>query len=172
MVLLIGMAAATLLVILCLLVHYEVLRLVSALVPRLTFLQPRRRIVVVVSGAFVGHTLEVWLFALGYWTLSLVPSVGAFAYVDPQAAARFVSMDAPYGELEHYLYFSVVTYTSLGLGDVVPHGAMRMLAGVEAITGLMLIGWSATFTFLEMKELWPLHQPRRNRRRGRHPSGN
>ncbi len=162
MTLLVGMAASGLLVILCLLVHYEMLRLVAVVVPRLTFLKPRARIVAVVSGAFLAHTIEVWLFALGYWLLLLLPTVAAFSIVDLGLANRFVGMDAPQGELENYLYFSVVTFTSLGLGDVIPHGAARMLAGVEAIVGLLLIGWSASFTFLEMKDLWELHgNPRR-----------
>lgn len=169
MILLIGMAASALLVVICLLVHYEMLRLISVLVPRLTFLRPRDRIVAVVGGAFVAHTLEVWLFALGYFVLSLMPGIGAFSIVDPTTADRFMVMDAPQGQLENFLYFSVVTFTSLGLGDVIPHGAMRMLAGVEAITGLLLIGWSATFTFLEMKELWPLHEERRRRHKRRPP---
>jgi hypothetical protein len=172
MTLLVGMAASALLVILCLLVHYEMLRLTSMLVPRLTFLKPRPRIVVVVSGAFLAHTIEVWLFALAYWALTFWPAMSAFSIVDPATASQFRFMDAPQGGLENELYFSVVTFTSLGLGDVIPHGAARMLAGVEAITGLLLIGWSATFTFLEMKELWPQHEKRgRRHKRSSPPAG-
>jgi hypothetical protein len=165
MVLLIGMAASTVLVIVCLLVHYEALRLIAAVVPHLSFLRPRLRVVVVVSGAFLAHTAEVWLFALGYWALSMLPLVSSFSIVDPAVASHYKLLDSPLGELETYLYFSVVTFTSLGLGDVVPHGAARLLAGVEAIIGLLLIGWSVTFTYLEMKELWPLHGQRGERGR-------
>jgi hypothetical protein len=52
MILLIGMAAAALLVVISLLVHYEMLRLISVVVPRLTFLRPRDRIVAVVGALF------------------------------------------------------------------------------------------------------------------------
>ena len=41
------------------------------------------------------------------------------------------------------LYFSVVTYTSLGFGDQIPTSHARLIAGVEALNGLLLIGWSA-----------------------------
>jgi hypothetical protein len=42
----------------------------------------------------------------------------------------------------------------LGYGDVVPHGPLRLLAGVEALTGLLMIGWSASFTYVSMARFW------------------
>ena len=54
-----------------------------------------------------------------------------------------------------YFYFSIVSYTSLGLGDVFPHGHVRFLTGLEALNGLMLIAWSASFAYLAMGRLWP-----------------
>jgi len=44
-------------------------------------------------------------------------------------------------------YYSAVSYTSLGLGDIWPHGHLRLLTSIEAINGLFLIGWSVTFTY-------------------------
>lgn len=52
------------------------------------------------------------------------------------------------------LYFSAETYTSLGFGDLTPNGPVRLLAGVEALNGLLLIGWSASFTYLCMERFW------------------
>lgn len=52
------------------------------------------------------------------------------------------------------LYFSAETYTSLGYGDVVPGGALRLLAGMEALNGLLLIGWSASFIYIAMERFW------------------
>ncbi|MDB5947629.1 MAG: two pore domain potassium channel family protein, partial [Ramlibacter sp.] len=54
-----------------------------------------------------------------------------------------------------FLYFSIETYTSLGFGDVFPLGQIRMLAGMEALTGLLMISWTASFTYLEMSRFWP-----------------
>jgi hypothetical protein len=54
-----------------------------------------------------------------------------------------------------YLYFSSVIFTSLGIGDAYPMGHIRFLAGIEALNGLLLIAWSASFTFLAMGNLWP-----------------
>ena len=47
------------------------------------------------------------------------------------------------------LNFSLVTYTSLGYGDIAPLGPARLLAGIES-----LIAWSASFTYLEMQRHW------------------
>lgn len=52
------------------------------------------------------------------------------------------------------MYFSAITYTTVGFGDFVPTGPVRFLAGTEALTGFLLITWSASFTFLEMRRYW------------------
>jgi hypothetical protein len=49
---------------------------------------------------------------------------------------------------------SAMTYTTVGFGDVVPVGAIRFVAGLEALTGLVMITWSASYTFLEMQRDW------------------
>ncbi|MHB8622686.1 MAG: ion channel [Sulfuricaulis sp.] len=52
------------------------------------------------------------------------------------------------------LHFSAETYTSIGFGDIYPLGTLRMIAGIEAPSGLLLIGWSASFTYLAMLKFW------------------
>ena len=52
------------------------------------------------------------------------------------------------------MYFSIETYTTLALGDIYPTGAIRMLAGIEALTGRVMISWTAAFTYLEMTQYW------------------
>ena len=37
-----------------------------------------------------------------------------------------------------------MTYTSLGLGDIFPLGRLRMVVGVEALTGLLMISLTPT----------------------------
>jgi hypothetical protein len=143
-----AMGASALLVLVTILIHYEVLRFTSERLADLP-LPPRPRIVVVVLAAFAAHTVEVWLYGGAYWLLTLQLGVGSFGG-DPPAAG-----------FEDCLYLSVVTYTSLGLGDLYPVSHARLLAGVEALNGLLLIGWSASFTYLAMQRYWPLHKSRR-----------
>jgi hypothetical protein len=45
------------------------------------------------------------------------------------------------------LYFSAVTYTTTGYGDLVLPPEWRLLSGVEALTGILMCGWSTGFFF-------------------------
>ena len=53
-----------------------------------------------------------------------------------------------------YFYLSITTFTTLGIGDVHPRGALRIIAGIQSLNGLVLIGWSASFTYLSMEKFW------------------
>jgi hypothetical protein len=154
-----AMIASVVLVIASILTLYETRRLTSNHLAELP-LPPRARIIVVVLAAFVGHTLAVWTYAFAYW--GIANQLGGFAGL-------------PVNDLMDCLYFSAVTYTSLGFSDHVPLSHVRLIAGVEALNGLLLIGWSASFTYLAMERYWPMHEARRScSRRGlahRRPGG-
>jgi hypothetical protein len=141
-----SMAAATVLVIASLLIHYETLSLAARWVPRMRIAAPRFRIVFAVIACFMAHTIEVWVWAGGYAILEELTNAGSLAYISQSE-----------GPWRDYVYFSIVTYTSIGFGDIYPTGGLRLVAGVEALTGLLMIGWSASFTYLEMQELWKHH---------------
>jgi Ion channel len=59
-------------------------------------------------------------------------------------------------------YRPISTYTTVGFGDVVLGPGWRVLAGIEGLTGLMLVGWSTAFVFAivnRMYEHWrPVHE--------------
>jgi hypothetical protein len=121
-------------------IHYEVLRLLTANLPKLQ-IEPRLRLVFVILGAFCAHFSQILLYGAAYWLLATFFDVGG--------------MGAP-GRLpfSRCLYFSAETFTTLGYGDVVPHGALRLLAGLEALNGMLLMGWTASYTYLSMERLW------------------
>lgn len=145
-----AMIATVILVMACVLIHYETLRITSDyLLPMLT-IPPRPRILVVMAAVFFAHTIEVWVFALSYFILDNHFDIGSVGG----------NTNNGFAEL---LYFSTETYTSLGFGDVFPLGGFRLVAGVEALLGLLMIGWSASFTYLEMQRFWEAHPSRRNR---------
>ena len=58
------------------------------------------------------------------------------------------------GSWSDSVYFSFINYTSLGFGDIIPVGHIRFLAGIEALTGLVLIAWTASFLFFEIQKSW------------------
>ena len=53
-------------------------------------------------------------------------------------------------------FFSFTTPTALGFGDIEPTGNLRYLTGIESLTGLVLITWTASFLFVEMQRYWNL----------------
>lgn len=62
-------------------------------------------------------------------------------------------------DLQTALYFSAVTYTTTGYGDLVLPQEWRLYGGVEALTGILLCGWSTGFFFAIVSRLYGL-QPR------------
>ena len=58
------------------------------------------------------------------------------------------------GSIRDYVYFSVVSYTSLGYGDIRPTAFVRIIAGFEAVIGLLMMAWSAAFTLHVMQKYW------------------
>ena len=58
------------------------------------------------------------------------------------------------GSIADYLYFSFAAFTTVGFGDIVPLGPLRLLAGMEALTGFVLITWTASYLYIEMSRTW------------------
>jgi hypothetical protein len=122
------------------LVHYESLLRLTSLMNRI-HVRPRLRVVFAIVGALFAHVLEVWIFTIAYYFLV--------------QSGRFGSLVGNFsGELRDYVYYSFSVYTSLGFGDIIPEGPIRYLTGMEALTGLVLIAWTASFMFVEMQRLW------------------
>jgi hypothetical protein len=77
--------------------------------------------VTTVLGLFLVHTIEVWVWAAAYVVTGVVD------------------------ELETAVYFSTVTFSTLGYGDVIPASEWRVFAALEAMNGFTLIGWSIAY---------------------------
>ena len=56
------------------------------------------------------------------------------------------------GAFIDYLNFSMATYTSLGIGDITPTDWLKVLTGLEALVGLLCIGWSVSMFVGKMGE--------------------
>ncbi|WP_374663891.1 ion channel [Ramlibacter sp.] len=133
-------AACLLLVIGTTVLHYEVLRVLNARLPLLA-IPNRAKLLVVIFAAFSAHAAEITIYGITLHGLIAWFGIGGLA---GSAGSTLASC----------LYFSAETYTSLGFGDVSPVGPVRLLAGVEALNGLLLIGWSASFTYISMERFW------------------
>jgi len=131
-----------LLIALSVIVHYEILRFVSGLMEHMHAL-PRRRLLVVIGGAFVAHIVEICLYALVFILMQYQWNMGAIAGAGAGA-----------GTWDDFFYFSASSYTTLGMGDIVPTGAMRSVVAMESLVGLVMIGWSTSFTYISMRKFW------------------
>jgi hypothetical protein len=60
-------------------------------------------------------------------------------------------------DLPSALYFSAVTYTTTGYGDVVLPKEWRLDGAVEALTGILMCGWSTGFFFAIVNRLYEHH---------------
>lgn len=58
-----------------------------------------------------------------------------------------------FDSLEKSIYFSLVTFTTLGYGDITISSTNRILSGFEAMNGILLLGWSTTMMFSVMQAL-------------------
>lgn len=136
-----------LLILICCLNLYESLRFLWRLLPKLNWL-PHLRVAVVVIGSFAPHIINIWFFGTVYF---LLHSYNLGNLTSSASTAQVYTAD-----FFNCLYFSAVSYTTLGLGDVTPEGALRMITGVESLTGFILIGWTVSFTYFAMQAFWEL----------------
>lgn len=127
-------------VIACVLLHYEALTALTKFLKRI-HLPPRSRILLLIFSILIVHVVEIWIFGGAYYLLIADASRGSLL------AAHSVG-------LLDCVYFSAVCFTTLGLGDVVPLGAIRFLVGTQTLCGFVLIAWSGSFTFVEMQRFW------------------
>jgi len=124
------------------LLHYEYLRALSAILPKLKA-SGRVRVLIGIFGVFIAHISEIMLYGLAYYFLRDKYDLGNFG-------GHFADT------LSTFFYFSAETYTSLGFGDIYPVGPLRIVCGTEALNGLLLIGWSASFTYVFMEHFWKI----------------
>jgi len=141
--------ASGVLVVLSTLLHYEALRAVGLVLPRL-HMAPRARLIVVILATFAAHMFEILLYAVAAYGLVHGLDVGALGAPGTPGMPGLPGAS----DWATTLFFSAQTYTSLGYGDVVPQGALRTLASVEALNGLLLIGWTASYTYIAMQHFW------------------
>ena len=86
----------------------------------------------IVVTIFMVHVINIWLWAWLYLALDSVPL----------------------HSISEALYFSTVTYTTVGFGDITLDLSSRMLSGIEAANGFILFGWTTAFIFEVISQLY------------------
>lgn len=125
---------STLMVVLCVIIHgfglFGLNRAVrtEAAVERLRHINPLSPrgasfTISVVIAMLALHGLEIWLFAATYLVLGAIPN------------------------LESALYFSTISYSTVGYNDTHVAPQWRLLGAFESVLGIFLLGWSTAFFF-------------------------
>jgi len=83
----------------------------------------------VVLGLFVLHALEIWLYAALYLQLGALDT------------------------LREAVYFSTQTYAAIGFGNEALDPQWRLVAAIEGVNGVILLGWSTAFFVTGMRRL-------------------
>jgi hypothetical protein len=78
-------------------------------------------ILVIVLALFTLHGVEIWLYAAVYLVIGAVQN------------------------LEAAVYYSTITYASIGFGDSEMARTWRLVGAIEGINGVLLLGWSTAF---------------------------
>lgn len=82
---------------------------------------------------FLAIVIEVWMWALLY-------------LYDPSITTL--------PDMETAFYFSMVTFTTLGYGDVVLTGQWRALASIQAANGVIVFGWTTALIFYFIQRIY------------------
>lgn len=139
---LIEFAVATAMVLVCVVIHgiglFSLSRALrgEAAAERLRRIDPlSRRGAAFTLGAvlamFMLHGIEIWAFALLYWQIGAVAG------------------------LEGALYFSTISYSTVGYSDVHIVNDWRLVGAFESILGVFLLGWSTAFFFRMLSRIDP-----------------
>ena len=143
---LIGAILCGLLIILCTAIFYEIVAHTWVILPRLK--GKRTQIIFTIFATFVAHTLEVWIFGIADYLADTQMHFGTLKGADNITFLQ-------------YIYFSGVTYSSLGFGNIDAAGGLQLFTVVESVLGLTFIGWSVAFTYLVMQE-YLIHRSGKN----------
>ena len=103
--------------------------------PTKSMLLSTLRIAAFVLWLFLATILEVWSWSMLYLVLGAI------------------------GSIEEAAYFSTVTFTTLGYGDITLD-EWRLLSSFEAANGLLMFGWSTALVFVAVQWVYERdHKP-------------
>ena len=119
-------------------IHFSALLFITKILARFHGTHPAT-IVFSLLFAVIAHLLEILTFAV------------ALQFMLSHEMITF-SINAP--NFTDIFYFSGTTYTTVGYGDIVLVGTGRIVSVIESLMGLVLIAWTASFTYYEMNRKW------------------
>lgn len=93
----------------------------------------------------IHHLLHIFMAVLIILLATVIESM-AWAFVYLRIGAFEV--------LEKAVYFSLVTYSTLGYGDIILSEGYRLLGGIEAVNGVIMLGWSTAIVVAVLQRVF------------------
>jgi hypothetical protein len=108
------------------------------------------RWVLYVGEKFSGN-VQKWSFSTAMYTVSYtacILTILHFIEIAIWAAVYLIIPDIKnLQNVEEAIYFSLITYTTVGYGDITLVSRWRIMCGFEAMNGILLFGWSTSLFF-------------------------
>lgn len=123
----------------------KALLLISEYLPRFPF-RPLLKVSAGLIGVIAAHVASIVLFGTVIFLL---------AKANPEKFGRLEGLGSQ--TIHDFIYFSFTTYTTVGYGDYIPVGPIRLISQIEALVGLVLIACSASYIFIIMQDYWKKH---------------
>jgi hypothetical protein len=101
-----------------------------------------------IIGPSPGFWSSTWLF------IRVAVLIVFLHLVEISAWAALYVWNGALADVTSAMYFSAVTYTTTGYGDVVLPPPWRLQGGIEALTGILMCGWSTGFFFAIVNRLY------------------
>lgn len=134
---------AVLLVLMTTTVHFTMFKVLLFQARRLSHFTATH-IAIAIVVAIMAHLIEIMMFAIG---IAFLSESARYGYIDG-GDGRWASLTA-----SDYFYYSAVTFTTVGFGDITPVGQLRFVTAIEALTGLVLSAWTASLIFLGVQKV-------------------
>jgi hypothetical protein len=94
---------------------------------------PMYHVLAIILLMFVALFIEVYIWAFAYLALGALQG------------------------MEQALYFSMVTFTTLGYGDVVLPSQWQLLSAIEATNGIIIFGWTTAIVIAVVQRVYFKH---------------
>lgn len=100
---------------------------------------------------YLGRRQKLWNLI---WLEVIVMIMVFAAFFECMIWAGWYTWTGAIDQFETAIYFSIVTFTTLGYGDITLGADWRILASMEAATGIIVFGWSTAIVFMAIQNIY------------------
>lgn len=105
-----------------------------------------------VSVFLLAATVAIHGFGTHYWIRYLM-----HRFAGPDGNFKVILPGDQLNTFEEATYFAIVTFTTLGFGDItLAEHVWRLVSGIEALNGILLVGWTTALLFLVFQRSWEI----------------